>query len=177
MNLIYPSTDRRLKLYPVLSFLVCILITNCRGEPMSSIYAKRSNQLFLFYPVSDRNCIPRSYFRNIYCSLVQSNYLTFVWGRASRSTLQPLVVLQNWSFRALFRYGKHHPVRDMYPSNRILPLNSYIQYTLLFCLYTNLSIFLFLVEPLSLWLIKQTVIISDQAQILFNHTSLALGLV
>jgi len=48
-----------------------------------------------------RSSLPKDRLTTSYFSLIHSrmSYLSFVWGRATKSALQPLLLLQNWSLR------------------------------------------------------------------------------
>ena len=103
-----------------------------------------------------RRLLPRSYLRTIYFSLVQSrfSYLLFIWGRSTKAILQPLITIQNWAVRTLFGYSSYHPVKDMYRSNRILPVELYVQYSSGLFMYKILNNLLF--TRTSLTFVNQT---------------------
>jgi len=55
------------------------------------------------------------------------SYLSFIWGRATKTALQPLLTLQNWSVRVLFGFQPYFPVLEMYKRSNILPFDQYVK--------------------------------------------------
>ena len=70
--------------------------------------------------------VPKNLTRSLYFSLVHSHlqYLTIIWGKASKRNLKPLNILQKKAIKKLYSLDYRYPTTDLFNNFKIRNINS-----------------------------------------------------